>query len=112
MEIYKAHLHLADRIQHKQDNANKFYGGSITALIAALILISTSEDNDLPVKLIGIGVSILGTLLAAFWFNTINNYERILYRKLILLTDMEKNWTINSLPKRAGLLVRKKTKYT
>ena len=58
LEIYKAHLHLADRIQHKQDNANKFYGGSITALIAALILISTSEDNDLPVKLIGIGVSI------------------------------------------------------
>lgn len=87
LEQYKLYVEMADRISARRINANSFFVGIHTALIAALTVL-IKEKILLP-TLLGLTPFYVVILLCYIWWRIIKSYRQLNSGKFLVIHELE-----------------------
>ena len=89
LDQYKLYVEMADRVSQRRDQANRFYAGLVSAIIALLVVMGRFGVSGSSWSIALLAAGLFGTSLSVIWFINLGSYRALNTAKFRVINNME-----------------------
>ena len=89
LDQYKLYVEMADRISQRRDQANRFYAGLVSAIIALLVVMGRFGVSGSSWSIALLAAGLFGASLSVIWFINLGSYRALNTAKFRVINRME-----------------------